>query len=475
MTEDIRFGTSGWRAVIADDFTFDRARCVVAAIADHVADQGLGDRGVLVGYDTRFLMDHFAEEAARTLAAAGIPALLCDAPAPTPTISHAVITRGLAGAINFTASHNPPAYGGLKFSTHQGIPSPREVTEELETRIRERGEVAEPPSQVSGVERVDVRSPYIDRITEIVNLEVLEGSGLKVGLDPLFGTTRGYLDALLQRAGVKHETLHDRRDVLFGGGTPDCSEANLQELIARVTDGELDLGLATDGDGDRFAIIDETGRFVPPNLILALVADYLAESRGWSHGIGRTVATTHLLDAIAKERGMNVVETPVGFKYLGQLLVEEKIYLGGEESAGMSVLGHVPEKDGILADLLVLEMMAARRMTLAEMRDDLYSRVGGRYFRRVDHRLDAAAMDGLRARVAGDPPEEMSGKPVTRVDRTDGLKLVLADGSWVLIRLSGTEPVVRQYVEALSETDLARLLDAGRRLVQPDESVAEKP
>ena len=315
------------------------------------------------------------------------------------------------------------------------------------------------------MERVDARGPYMERIEELLDMEAIRTAAPKVGFDPLYGTTIGYLDVLLERAGATCETIHGHRDVLFGGRTPDCSEANLAELSRRVTDGKLALGLATDGDGDRFAILDDQGRYVSPNLILALLADYLAESRGWTHGLGRTVATTHLLDAVGEDRGIEVTETPVGFKYLGELLVAERIYLGGEESAGMSVLGHVPEKDGVLADLLVLEMVAARKMTISELREDLFRRIGAAYSRRVDHRLDPESMKVLRERLAQAEPGELDGRKVARVDRTDGLKLVLEDGSWMLIRPSGTEPVVRQYFEASSETDLARLMETGRRFL----------
>jgi len=217
MEQSIRFGTSGWRALLAEEFTFAQARRLVTAIAGHVQDQGLGDRPVLVGYDTRFLMDRFAEEAGRTLVAAGVQALLCDAAVPTPVISHAVLTRGLAGAINFTASHNPPAYGGLKFTTHRGLPSPRSVTRDLEQRLGEIGAVDEPPHDLGGVESVNVRGPYLDRMAELVQLETIGRSGLKVAFDPRWGTSRGYLDELLRRAGLPCETLHDSRDVLFGG------------------------------------------------------------------------------------------------------------------------------------------------------------------------------------------------------------------------------------------------------------------
>ncbi len=465
MEQAIRFGTSGWRAIIADEFTFAQSRRLVTAIADHLRDQGLADRPVLVGFDTRFLMDQFAEEAALTLAVAGLKALLSDGPVPTPTVSHAVMSRGLSGALNFTASHNPPAYGGLKFTTHQGVPSPSAVTQDLEHRLESIGAVPEPAADPSGVENVDLKGPYLDRLEELVDLDVIRKANLKVVFDPRWGTSRGYLDEILRRSGQPCETIHDFRDVLFGGRTPNCSEADLTELSARVREGGFDLGLATDGDGDRFAVLDGNGRHVPSNLILALVADYLADSRGWTQGLGRTVATTHLLDAIAAARGMELLETPVGFKYLGKLLVEEKIYLGAEESAGLSVLGHVPEKDGILADLLVLEMVAARGMTLEQLRQDLFRRVGALYSRRVDHRLDASSMKGLRARLNAEPPAELNGRKVASSDASDGLKLVLEDGSWMLIRASGTEPVVRQYVEAASEIDLARLIEAGRQFV----------
>jgi phosphoglucomutase len=459
----IRFGTSGWRAVISDEFTFANVRRVSRAVAAAVREGGGGERGIAVGYDTRFLSERFAAEAAAVLAEEGIPAHLATGSLPTPVLAFSILHLGLAGGINITASHNPPEYNGLKFSTAEGAPAPPEVTRRIEALVAEVDGEA-PTASVSRPVALEPREPYFARLGALVDADVLRRRKLKVGVDARFGTTRGWLDRFLAENGLEVVRVNDRRDPMFGGGSPDCSGPQLARLSDAVRAGGLDLGLATDGDGDRFGIIDRDGSEITPNLVLALLADYLAETRGWREGVGRTVATTHLLDRVAAHHGFPVHETPVGFKYFQPLLATGKIFMGAEESAGMSVKGHVPEKDGILATLLTAEMVARRGATLAEQVSRLYQQVGTVVTRRVDRRFEPVAREELARRTAR-APHRLAGVPVERVVTTDGSKWIRADGAWLLTRISGTEPVVRIYAEAPDAVTLDALIEAGLALL----------
>ncbi|MFQ5776447.1 MAG: phosphoglucomutase/phosphomannomutase family protein [Terriglobia bacterium] len=464
----IRFGTSGWRGIIADDFTFERVRAAVSAIADYV--QGLGRSGpeLVVGYDTRFFSDEFARMAAALLGDQQVQSHLCCDPTPTPAIAYEILRRRTAGGINFTASHNPPEYNGLKFSTADGAPALPEVTRQLESLAQkhlERGRPARPQATSLRPEEIDPRPHYLEMLSEKIALEEIKRGSLQAAFDPLYGTGAGYLDRFLADAGIEVHTLHSHRDVLFGGHAPEPAEENLEPLRAALKSQRAQVGLSTDGDADRFGILDGSGKFISPNHILALLLDYLLETRpAWPRGVARSVATTHLLDAVARRHNVPVHETPVGFKYIGELIKQDKITLGGEESAGLSVYGHVPEKDGILACLLVAEMVARRQASLEEQLRALFRRVGAYYPVRVNLRLEEAA----RARVAQHlqhDPQSLDGRRVAGVNRTDGLKLLFDDDAWVLMRLSGTEPVVRCYCEAHSEEDTAALVQSAKRFV----------
>jgi len=354
-TPKIRFGTSGWRGIIADDFTFARVRVVTQAIAEHLIAQGLKEKGVIVGYDTRFLSERFALEAARVLAAAGIRAILSNRDVPTPVVSYEIIRRKAAGGINFTASHNPPEYSGLKFSPAWGGPALPETTKDIEARanaLLEKNSIAAMPAAEARdkglLEEADLRRSYLDDIRKKIDTDVIRKAKLKVAVDLLYGTGRGYLDGLLQDSGCAVTAVHDHRDPLFGGRSPEPSEENLAELAAVMQKGRYDLGLAVDGDADRFGILDADGTYVNPNQVLALLLDYVCRTRGWKGGAARSIATSHIIDAAAKKHGIEVYETGVGFKYIGDLLVQGKIIFGGEESAGMTIKDHVPEKDGVL-------------------------------------------------------------------------------------------------------------------------------
>ncbi len=467
----IAFGTSGWRGILCEDFTFDNVKVVIQAIADYLAASGEQDKGVIIGYDTRFMGQRFAREAARVLAGAGIKALLCERDTPTPVIAFEILRRKTAGAINFTASHNPPEYNGVKFSPSWGGPALPETTRDIENRANEMlGEVRyrELPLEEAGnrglLEAIDPRSPYLEALEGKVDFDVIGRLG-KVALNPLYGTARGYLDAPLKQRNIPFVMVNDRLDPYFGGQPPEPSESHIPDFIALVKgDPEIRLGLATDGDADRFGILDSDGSYIEPNYIIALLLDYLIRVRKLEGGVARSVATSHLIDAVAARHGVQVYETPVGFKYIGELISQDKIVIGGEESAGLTIKGHVPEKDGILACFLVAEMVAREGKTVRELLERLYAEVG-RFVTRRDNLKLSPALEVAYADKINAVPAEVAGAKVREVIRIDGTKLLLEDGSWMLFRKSGTEPVVRLYGEAASEARLAEVMAAGRRFI----------
>ncbi len=470
--EKIKFGTSGWRGVIADDFTFSRVRAVSQAIADHLVAQGLKDKGVVVGFDTRFLSERFAAESVRVFAANGIRSYLSNRDVPTPAVAFEIIRRKAAGGVNFTASHNPPEYNGLKFSSAWGGPALPETTKDIEVRANaliDKNSIKTmslvEARQKGMVDDVDLRKAYLDDLRKKIDFEPIKKARLKVAIDLLFGTGRDYLDSALKDAGCTVTVLHGNRDALFGGHSPEPSEENLAELSAMLKKGRFDIGLAVDGDADRFGIIDQDGTYINPNQVLALVLDYLCRTRGWKGGAARSIATSHLIDAVAKKHSIEVYETSVGFKFIGELLVQGKIIFGGEESAGMTIKDHVPEKDGILACLLVAEMVANDRKSIKEMLKKLYKEVGTILNDRVNIRLTEVNSAAVQARL-DQPLNEFGGFRVKGKKTTaDGTKYMLEDDSWVLMRTSGTEPVVRLYVESSSEEKLKELKEAGKKFI----------
>ncbi|HWP42744.1 MAG TPA: phosphoglucomutase/phosphomannomutase family protein [Blastocatellia bacterium] len=461
----IKFGTSGWRAIIADEFTFVAVRRVTQAIANWLKANAAG-REVIIGYDTRFMAEAFAAESARVMAQNGFEARLCDRPSPTPAISYAIRARRAAGAINFTASHNPPEYSGMKFSTADGAPALPEVTSSIEqeiARLDERDFQAQAPTGAP-VSSLSLVEDYLSELRGKIDFRAIQQAGLQIAYDPLWGTGRGYLDRALADAGCEVTTLHDWRDVYFGGHSPEPDREYLEELRDRVVEGGYHLGLSTDGDSDRFGVLDRDGTFITPNMIITLLVDYLAESRGWTDAVARTVSTTRMIDRVAEARGIEVIETPVGFKYIGQLINEDRIAIGGEESAGLSIRSHIPEKDGILACLLAAEMVARRKASLKEMLDRIYGEVGRLVSGRIGVRLSEELQESLREKIATDP-ETIAGRRVISVNRMDGARFNLEDGTWILMRPSGTEPLVRVYAEASSERDLEVLLESGRQYI----------
>src|SRR5437763_1340689 len=464
----IKFGTSGWRGVIGEDFTFENVRVASQGIANYLKKSPQKGSGVVVAYDTRFLSQKVASEAARILAFNDIHAFLCTRDAPTPCFSFETIRRKATGAINFTASHNPPEYNGLKFSTANGAPALPEVTKGIEREIhaiQERNEKIDVYEKAELIEEIDPKDRYLTELHTKVDVDAIKKSGIRIAIDSLYGTARDYLDYFLLESGVEVKIIHNYRDPYFGGFSPECNEKNLGELRKVVTDEGFDLGLATDGDADRFGIIDDRNRFVSPTVLLSLLATYLKRERKIPGGLARSVATTHLIDAIARKLDVELHETPVGFKYIGELILDDKIAMGGEESAGMSMYRHLPEKDGILACLLVAEMVAHTGKKLNQLIDEMYQEFGYFYSKRIDMKLTPQLKDSLAGKLAN-PPKSIDDFTVRQVNTTDGVKLIFDDNKWLLFRLSGTEPVARIYAEACTPKDLKHLLDSGKKFVQ---------
>jgi len=456
----IRFGTSGWRAVIADDFTFENVRLATESICSYLTTGGSNEQlTLIVGNDSRFMGEKFAAVAAEIASKKGMRVLLCDEPTPTPTISHAILSNSAAGGINFTASHNPPEYQGIKFSTPDGAPALPEVTGRIEQNIVSRTRA----DDVAGgsIEIYDPRPAYLADLNAKIRFDVIAAAKGRYVYDPLWGTGRGYLDRCLRDHGLEVTTLHDWRDVTFGGQAPEPGEEHVGELREAVKSG-FTLGLATDGDSDRFGVIDSNGEFITPNNLIALLTDYLAESRGWTQGVARSVATSHLVDRVARERGLTLHETPVGFKYIGELINRDEIILGGEESAGLSIRGHYPEKDGILACLLAAEAVAARGKSLSEQLTELYGRVGKLESGRIGVKLTPDVSAKLKEKLQQEP-SNIGGRKIDSINRIDGVKFLFENNAWMLMRPSGTEPMVRIYAESENVNDLEDLLEQGRK------------
>ncbi|MGE5587214.1 MAG: phosphoglucomutase/phosphomannomutase family protein [Clostridia bacterium] len=483
----IRFGTDGWRAVMCDEFTFSNVRVVVQAIADYLNETGLGGKGVVVAYDARFLSERFAQEAASVLAGNGMSVWVTSRDTPTPVAAHAVVHGKRAGAVMFTASHNPPEYNGLKWIPEYGGPAMPDVTSEIEKRIarvegtgeaRRLGSADGVRGEAGGVEPsgsielFDPMEDYIDHVSRLVDVDAIHRARLRIVYDPLNASGRGYLDRILEPCDVV--VINDKRDPLFGGSPPDPSERRLRGLASKVREAGAHLGLATDGDADRFGVMDEDGTFLSPNQVISLLAAHLARNRGMRGVAVRTVATSHMVDAVARACGLEARETPVGFKYISAEMRRANVVIGGEESGGLSIGGHVPEKDGILACLLVAEMRAVTGRPLKETLHALMDEVGHFHSRRVDLHVDGAARERIMGMLRASPPREVAGVPVSRVSTTDGVKTELADGSWFLVRASGTEPVVRIYAEAPTEERLSATLEGVRKIVEVRDEAATK-
>src|SRR4051812_702212 len=461
----IKFGTSGWRAILAEEFTHENVRRAITGIARYVVSKKPSGARIIVARDPRYMGETFVDIAAQVLSAHGVTPLVVPAVAPTPAISYAITDLKADGAINFTASHNPAEYNGVKFNSADGAPSLPEVTKAIEAEVMKAdAEGAVGTGQNAPREQIDIKPAYLKRLKEVVNLSAIAKSGIKIVFDPLWGAGRGYSDQILRDSGIPVTSVHDVRDVLFGGHAPEPEGHLLDEAKAKMRETGASLVIATDGDADRFGVMDSDGTFMQPNYVIALLFDYLVETRGWKNGVAKSVATTNMINALAEHHKVEMHETPVGFKYIGELIKQDKIAIGGEESAGLSIRHHVPEKDGIIAGLLCCETVAVRKKSLNEQLRDLFVKVGSFYPLRENFRLTPEVKEKFTSKLRTDP-RELGGLKVACVVRTDGLKLIFDDGSWVCYRLSGTEPVVRVYSEARSQDGSKKLSAAAKQWV----------
>jgi len=453
---------------MARDFTFDNVALVAQAIAQYVKATGHAERGIVIGYDARLLSDLFAETVADVLTANGIPALVTDRDTPTPVTVYTVRARGLAGAVMLTASHNPPHYNGIKFIPEQCHPALPETTDAIEEQIaycQQHPESIRREGNPALKQRIDPRPDYFAHLHELLDTRAL--STLKVVFDPLYATGRGYVDDFLREVGAQVETIKGERNPAFGGSLPDPNPQNLRLLGERVRATGAHLGLATDGDADRFGVVDSDGEMVSANQVIVLTLWYLLRKHQPQSGHAvRTVATTHQLDALARHHGnITVHETPVGFKWVGSTMARTGALVGGEESGGLSIIGHIPEKDGILADLLMAEMVAREGMTLKQALAQVAQHTGHYFSRRIDLHVDEQTKGTLIRRWREDPPANLNGLRVVGVNSLDGVKLLLDDDAWVLVRPSGTEPLIRCYIEAHREETLDGLKAAVQELI----------
>uniref|UniRef100_UPI00307685AC phosphoglucomutase/phosphomannomutase family protein n=1 Tax=Candidatus Methylomirabilis sp. TaxID=2032687 RepID=UPI00307685AC len=476
----IRFGTDGWRGVIARDFTFQGVQLVAGAVAATLrANHPEGHHLLIaVGHDTRFLSRRFAQTAANVLVALGVDTRLTTSHVPTPVLACAIPLLTARGGVMITASHNPPSYNGMKVRIADGGAATTTFTDRIEAEVCRLSDDrsgcaggALPAVDRTSVGAIDLFDPlplYRERLRTLVDMERIAHSGVHVVIDSMYGATQGIVAELLRRIGLQVEELHAEINPWFGGVSPEPLGASLGELAERVRglNRSRKIGLAFDGDGDRLGAIDETGTYVTPHQILALLLQHLVTRRGLSGTAIKTFSTTTMIDRLAASHGLRLAVTPIGFKHIAEVMRREPFLIGGEESGGIGIAGHIPERDGIVSALLLLECLATEGKPLGVLLQELEAKVGPHCYRRLDLRL-ARQEDGckLGQRVAGDPPTHIDGWRVKEAQTLDGVKLVGADGGWLLIRPSGTEPVLRLYAEAPTQGQVARLLDWAKAYV----------
>lgn len=476
----IHFGTDGWRAVISDTFTFNNLRLVTQAIADAVATDGwlngtgnglvANPRLMVVGFDTRFLSDRYAAEAARVLAANGFTVYLAQADAPTPAISYAVRHLNAIGGIMITASHNAPRYNGVKLKAAFGGSASPEQCRKVEVYLNDNEAQARGPNlmefeqarQLSLIQRFNPIPAYADHLRRLIDFDLIAENPQRIVVDSMYGSGRGVIRSILQGTGCEVFEIRGEMNPGFGGVHPEPISRYLGALAGAISTGAGSFGLATDGDADRIGAMDERGNFVDPHKIMALALRYLVKKRGWKGSVVRTVSTTRMIDRLARKYGMTLHETPVGFNHIADYMLKEDVLIGGEESGGISFKGHIPEGDGILMGLLIVEMVADSGGSLVDLVDDLLAEVGPAFYERRDLRLKhPVAKDKMTSRLQNEAPAQIGGETIVEVSTRDGVKYILADDSWLLIRPSGTEPVLRVYAEGRSMEMVKELLKYG--------------
>lgn len=473
----IHFGTDGWRAVIADTFTYENVRLVTQAVADTINDSHQGNDlpEVVVGYDTRFMSDRFATEVARVLAANGIITWLTRADAPTPAISYNVKAKGAVAGIVITASHNPPRYNGFKLKSAYGGSATAEACQQVEMRLAENQRTDREPRLISyeeavaqdRIRRFDPSWVYYEHLSTLIDLDKISERAPMLVADAMWGSGRGAFAAMLSRTRCQVTEIRNVLNPGFGGIHPEPILHYLNDLVAAVRRVQAQVGLATDGDADRIGAVDALGNFVDPHTIFALTLRHLVENKGLRGEVVKTVSTTLMIDTLAERYGLTVHETPVGFNHIADLMMSRDVLIGGEESGGISLRGHIPEGDGILMGLMLLEVMAQTRAPLHEIIQGLKDEFGPAHYARIDTRLERQLpKKQIVSTLAEHAPAEIAGQRMARVNTLDGVKYTLADHSWLLIRPSGTEPVLRVYAEGRSSEMVREMLRIGSELGQ---------
>ncbi len=476
----IHFGTDGWRAVIAETFTFENLRLLTQGLADAVSapDWGQGDfdpRLMVVGFDTRFLSDRFATEVARVLAANGFTVLLTHSDAPTPAVSYAVKHHQAAAGVMITASHNAPRYNGVKLKAAYGgsaLPDQcRRVEvylEDNETRARGPNLMDYDKAAAAGlIKRFNPMPAYFDHLRTLVDFDVIAGNPQRLVVDSMYGSGRGAIKGILQGTGCEAFEIRGEMNPGFGGVHPEPIARFLGATTGAIAAGHGAFAVCTDGDADRTGAMDGRGQFVDPHRIMSLALRYLVEKRGWTGAVVKTVSTTRMVNRLAAGYGLECIETPVGFNHIADHMLAREVLIGGEESGGISVKGHIPEGDGVLLGLLLLEIVAASGATLDELVDDLLGQVGPAFYRRKDLRLARpVAKKEMTKRLTEGAPQSIDGRRVAKIEALDGVKYVMDDDAWLLIRPSGTEPVLRVYAEARDEAMVQALLRFGETVAQ---------
>jgi phosphomannomutase len=477
----IHFGTDGWRAVISDTFTFDNLRIVAQAIADAVASEhwdkstNADPTKIVIGYDTRFLSDRFAGEVARVLAANGFIVMLAQSDSPTPAISYAVKNNNAIAGVMITASHNAPRYNGLKLKAAFGGSALSEQCRRVEIYINDNEEQSRGPNLMDFkkaraanlIQRFNPLPAYFDHLRTLINTDIIGDNPQRFVVDAMYGSGRGVIKAFLQGTGCEVAEIRGEMNPGFGGIHPEPIAKNLGALVSAISSGMGNFGVVTDGDADRIGAMDERGNFVDPHKIMALSLKYLAEKRGMTGAVVRTVSTTRMIDRLAKRYGLKLYETPVGFNHIADYMMKEDVMIGGEESGGISFKGHIPEGDGPIMGLLLVEMIAESGKSLYSMVEELLADVGPAFYEREDLRLSRpVAKAEMTEFLTKSAPAEIGGFKVEEVSQRDGVKYIMADDSWLLIRPSGTEPVLRVYAEGRTQEMVKSLLEYGNQVAK---------
>ena len=459
----IKFGTDGWRDIIADSFTFENVRLVAFAIGKYLIDKDLTKKGIFIGYDNRFLSEDFALQAGYALSSLGIKIFLSKESVPTPVTAFMVLDLKLDGAIMITASHNPPKYNGIKFIPYYGGPAEDSITKEIEKNLnfyidfeKEMPLLKKYEDFLKEIILISDYKKYKKHLFEIIDIALIKKADIKVAADVMFGAGSRILSEILGvDLGLKSKIFNNTRDAFFGGKLPDPSLKNLENLKNEILKNSFEIGLALDGDADRFGVIDSQGVFISPNNVISLILFYLAEVKnltGSKFKAVRSVATTHLIDEICLKHKINIIETPVGFKYVGKEMQSSNVLIGGEESGGVSIIGHIPEKDGILACLLLLEIQSylklqKNNLSLSQYLEKLYKEFGNFYTERIDLKVPLGKMTVIAEYFINLSGSSINNIKITDILTKDGVKLLLDNKSWFLIRASGTEPLIRCYIE----------------------------